>query len=435
MQTTKEVISLETKDDLLAEICDLLGLKPFRTTVGSSIPRRFFSELLDYFNLPDDGDAVTAFKTLVLLSGISLEPSFTSETSPSGGGGTVTLKGLQALRAAISLLLDEDEARSTAISHFGTDKPTKDSWTLLRGQTILRKSLHDTYGGIRQGGISPSNSTNNVFIFTDDIANREHGYETDYWLDDNTFVYCGDGQSGNQALNNRNGTILNHVSQGRKLRLFSPVSGLVSYLGEMKIDENLPYEIKDGIGRDGKTRSVVMFRLKRVIEVNSTYNDSKTVLPNSVGINYKYANEEVRNVAIAEPFNSDPNLLDRALQLHSITQNTVANWVISHGLIPLSPLNEGCDFDIAWESPNGRVVCEVKSLSESNEVHQFRLGMGQILEYSYQLSATPILMFSRRPASQRLLETALKSGVGLLWPEILQNYDPADMRNIRPYLG
>jgi hypothetical protein len=422
---------LETKDDLLAEISDLLGLQSFQTTVGSSIPRRFFSELLDYFGLPDDGDAVTAFKNLILEAGIQLDSSFTSEGSPSGGGGTVTLKGLKALRNAISLLLDEDEARSASTFSDGVDKPERDSWTLLRGQTILRKVLHDTYGGIRQGGISPSNSTNNVFIFTDDTANREHGYETDFWLDDNTFIYCGDGQTGHQVLNRRNGTILNHIAQSRRLRLFSPVAGLVTYLGEMKIDQDKPYELRDGVGRDGNLRTVVMFRLKRVVEVNQLSHEDGPTKVTSFGSQYKYANESVRNIEEISPFATDPNLLDRALQLHSITQNTVANWVIGHGLFPLSPTGDSCDFDIAWDSPNGRVVCEVKSLSDKNEKHQFRLGLGQVLEYSHQLSATPILVFSKRPTNRLLIETAIKSGIGVLWPEILQNYDPSDMRNVR----
>jgi hypothetical protein len=422
---------LETKDDLLAEISDLLGLQSFQTTVGSSIPRRFFSELLDYFGLPDDGDAVTAFKNLILEAGIQLDSSFTSEGSPSGGGGTVTLKGLKALRNAISLLLDEDEARSASTFSDGVDKPERDSWTLLRGQTILRKVLHDTYGGIRQGGISPSNSTNNVFIFTDDTANREHGYETDFWLDDNTFIYCGDGQTGHQVLNRRNGTILNHIAQSRRLRLFSPVAGLVTYLGEMKIDQDKPYELRDGVGRDGNLRTVVMFRLKRVVEVNQLSHEDGPTKVTSFGSQYKYANESVRNIEEISPFATDPNLLDRALQLHSITQNTVANWVIGHGLFPLSPTGDSCDFDIAWDSPNGRVVCEVKSLSDKNEKHQFRLGLGQVLEYSHQLSATPILIFSKRPTNRLLIETAIKSGIGVLWPEILQNYDPSDMRNVR----
>ena len=421
---------METKDDLMAEICDLLAIETYKTTIGSSVPRRFFSDLLDYFGLPDDGDAVTACKTLITNANLKWEREYSSEASPSGGGGTVTLSGLKALRNSIAILLDEDEANS--LNNLAVDPTREDEWTLLRGQSILRKKLHVTYGGIQQGGISPSNSTKNVFIFSDDAANKEHGYERDYWVDDLTFIYCGDGQKGNQALNNRNGTIFNHITQGRKLRLFSPVRGLVTYLGELKIDSENPYTLKDGLGRDGLPRTVVMFKLKRVLEkhesmLNSEVDDAGL----DFGAKYKYADENSRNIENSEPFNSDPNLLDRALQLHSITQNTVANWIQGEGLVPISPNSKTCDFDIAWESEHGRVVCEVKSLSDTNEVHQFRLGLGQVLEYAYLTSAIPVLMFSRMPNNLGLVEAAQNSGVKVLWPEVLSKYTPNDLRNIR----
>lgn len=420
---------METKDDLLAEICDSLGIEQYGTTVGSSVPRRFFSDLLDYFNLPDDGDAVTACKTLISNSNMKWEREFSSEASPSGGGGTITLSGLKALRNCISILLDEDEAKY--FNNSSIDSTKEYEWTLLRGQTILRKKLHATYGGIQQGGISPSNTTKNVFIFSDDATNKEHGYERDYWIDDLTFIYCGDGQKGNQVLNNRNGTIFNHIQQRRKLRLFSPVRGLVTYLGELIIDSENPYIFKDGIGRDGLPRTVIMFKLKRVIEEHE-FQSSKNKINNlNFGTSYKYADENSRAVESSELFNTDPNLLDRALQLHSITQNTIANWVVGGGLQPISPTSQTCDFDVAWESEHGRVVCEVKSLSDSNEVHQFRLGLGQVLEYAYLALATPVLMFSRKPNNPSLIDAAQNAGVKVLWPEILNKYSPNDLRNIR----
>jgi hypothetical protein len=77
------------------------------------------------------------------------------------------------------------------------------------------------------------------------------------------------------------------------------------------------------------------------------------------------------------------------------------------------------------------VVCEVKSLSDTNEVHQFRLGLGQVLEYAYLTSAIPVLMFSRMPNNLGLIEVAQNSGVKVLWPEVLSKYTPNDLRNIR----
>ncbi len=423
---------METKRDLILEICDLVSIPEYSTTVGSSIPRRFFSELLDTFEIEDDGDSVTACKKLFELGGQDWKITYASESTPSGGGGTITLEGLKALRNTIILLLDEIES-TQGDKTFQIDAASPEEWTLLRGQSILRTLLHDRYSGIRQGGIAPSRKTKNIFLFTDDSSNHEHGYETDYWSDDLTFNYCGDGQIGNQELTRRNRQVLNHELDGRKLRLFSPVSGKVTYLGELKIDSKNPYVFKEGIGRDGKSRNVIMFRLKRVVEDKFDRANITEGLGESKNLekDYVFAIETPRQINESDPFNSDPNLLDRALQIHSITQNTVANWLIGHSVEPKSPNTIYCDFDIAWESDFGKVVCEVKSLSDKNEIHQFRFGLGQILEYSQKLGAIPVLMFSRKPQSIELIDAANKAGVSILWPEILNNFVPRDLRNAR----
>jgi hypothetical protein len=423
---------VETKADIVREICDLVSIPEHTTTSGSSIPRRFFSDLLDTFGIDDEGDSVTASKKLFELANIPWDATFASENTPSGGGGTITLEGLKALRNVVIYLLDDIE-----VSQYETeaqlDVALPEEWTLLRGQDILRARLHDRYSGIRQGGIAPSRKTKNIFLFTDDSSNTEHGYERDYWIDDFTFLYCGDGQTGDQELSRRNLQVLNHIQDGRKLRLFSPVAGKVTYLGELSIDTENPYALADGIGRDGKPRKVIMFRLHRVLEpgeVDAQNQGHQDIAP-EFGKEYVFADEESRNIAESELFPTDPNLLDRALQIHSLTQNTVANWILGSSIAPYSPASMSCDFDIAWESDFGKIVCEVKSLSDDNEVHQFRFGLGQVLEYAQKLEASPVLMFSRRPTQSALIDAANKAGVAVLWPEILSNYSPRDLRILR----
>ncbi len=423
---------METKADIVREICNLVSIPEYTTTSGSSIPRRFFSDLLDTFGITDEGDSVTASKKLFELSNINWELTYASEYTPSGGGGTITLEGLKALRNVVVYLLDDIEA-SQYEQEQQLDAALPEEWTLLRGQAILRARLHDRYSGIRQGGIAPSRKTKNIFLFTDDSSNNEHGYERDHWIDDFTFLYCGDGQTGDQELSRRNLQVLNHVQDGRKLRLFSPVAGQVTYLGELTIDVDKPYDLVDGIGRDGKKRKVIMFRLHRVLEQSEIESLSQTSQEsvNEFGRQYVFADEESRDIAESELFSVDPNLLDRALQVHSLTQNTVANWVIGSSLTPFSPSTIVCDFDIAWESDFGKIVCEVKSLSDKNEVHQFRFGIGQVLEYAQKLGASPVLMFSRRPTQSALIDAANNAGVAVLWPEILNNYSPRDLRILR----
>lgn len=93
------------------------------------------------------------------------------------------------------------------------------AWTLTPGESITRKRLHDEYGGVRQGGISPSVDTPNVMLFTDPTANAEHGYLEDRWVARDLFEYCGEGQSGHQEIRRYNRSVALHAADGKALRL------------------------------------------------------------------------------------------------------------------------------------------------------------------------------------------------------------------------
>src|SRR3954449_3744884 len=93
------------------------------------------------------------------------------------------------------------------------------SWTLAPGETIERKLLHAQFGGRTQGGIGPSRSTPNVFLFSDPVAGEPHGY-FDGWRNDGCFHYTGEGQRGDQRMVSGNRAILEHAAEGRALRLF-----------------------------------------------------------------------------------------------------------------------------------------------------------------------------------------------------------------------
>ena len=60
------------------------------------------------------------------------------------------------------------------------------NWTLRPGEQIRRKQLHDVFGGGPQGGIEPSRSTPNMFLFADSASGEQHGY-IDGWQDDGCF--------------------------------------------------------------------------------------------------------------------------------------------------------------------------------------------------------------------------------------------------------
>ena len=87
-----------------------------------------------------------------------------------------------------------------------------------------------------------------------------------------------------------------------------------------------------------------------------------------------------QKAAPKDPFEVDPDVVDRGLRGHATTQETLAQMVRSHGLDPLSPGAGDPNFDLAWENDGTATVVEVKSLTSANKPGQLRLGLGQLLD-------------------------------------------------------
>ncbi len=135
-------------------------------------------------------------------------------------------------------------------------------WNLKKGETILRRELHDRYGGGRQGGISPSRKSPNILIFSDQSEGEQHGYH-DRW-DGECFLYVGQGQQGDQRMISGNRAILQHIEDNRAIRLFWGCKGEVEYAGEFEIDHLDPWHTERAPSRNGTTRDVIVFRLREV---------------------------------------------------------------------------------------------------------------------------------------------------------------------------
>lgn len=139
------------------------------------------------------------------------------------------------------------------------------TWELQPGETILRKELHDDYGGKRQGGISPSNSSPNVMVFTDPETGHQHGY-LDRW-EEGLLHYTGEGQTGPQEMSHGNAQILNHAQDGRALRVFQGSAGEVTYVGRFELGDPPYYYAQAPESGGDRLRRVIMFRLRPAEEV------------------------------------------------------------------------------------------------------------------------------------------------------------------------
>jgi hypothetical protein len=85
----------------------------------------------------------------------------------------------------------------------------------------------------------------------------------------------------------------------------------------------------------------------------------------------------------------DPDAFDRGSAAHAMLQNGIAAALESHGVRPILPESRCGDppFDVAWRVASGVLwVCEVKSSTMTNQRHQFRMGLGQLLEYEARAS-------------------------------------------------
>ena len=94
----------ETKQDVLDDICDLVGIPRQAVSTGSSLPSEVFVAAARATGVPV-GSMPEICEAIVCRAGLSYSSDFDSRATPSGGGSTVTLVGLQALRTALSRLL------------------------------------------------------------------------------------------------------------------------------------------------------------------------------------------------------------------------------------------------------------------------------------------------------------------------------------------
>lgn len=104
-----------TKNVILEEIAMLADIRIYTTVAGSTIPRAFFTEMAELFHVTNDGDAPKVLKRCLESVGIIWSPLFDASQSASGGGGTVTLQGLETMRDAVVDLVSRESFRNDSL--------------------------------------------------------------------------------------------------------------------------------------------------------------------------------------------------------------------------------------------------------------------------------------------------------------------------------
>jgi hypothetical protein len=293
--------------------------------------------------------------------------------------------------------------------------PDTPEWTLRPGQKILRKRLHERFGGRTQGGIGPSNRTPNVFIFSDPVAGEKHGY-FDGWMPDGLFHYCGEGQYGDQRMISGNASILHHQKAGRALRVFQGARGEVIYLGEFKIAEDNPwYEADAPESGGGPLRKVIVFRL---VPIDSTPQAPQT----SLGRLLSTTKEQVQILPLEqqltermfvnpsrEPYKAERKESTLVRNLADQLRN-MGHTVTRHQILPKGE-NRPLFTDLYDEDLD--LLVEAKGSVTRENV---RMAIGQLADYGrFFPSAKQAILLPSEPRID-LIDLAHSQNITILWP-------------------
>jgi hypothetical protein len=96
------------KNQTMREISVLLGIPEIAPTAGSSIPSIFFTSIASEMGIPPVHGMPNMARKIIEASHLDWNDKFSSESTPSGGGGTVTAIGLLQVKNAVLAWLGED---------------------------------------------------------------------------------------------------------------------------------------------------------------------------------------------------------------------------------------------------------------------------------------------------------------------------------------
>ena len=95
-----------SKETEIAAIARLVGIADPGRGVGSSVPKALFEGVCRRFSLDMSGAMPAQAERIVRAANMPyVRAAFDSRQSPSGGGSTVTLEGLQQIRVAVQRLI------------------------------------------------------------------------------------------------------------------------------------------------------------------------------------------------------------------------------------------------------------------------------------------------------------------------------------------
>lgn len=278
------------------------------------------------------------------------------------------------------------------------------------GEKIKRTELHERYGGRRQGGISPSKQSANVFLFTDRVQGVQHGYIYDGQRDDGLFHYTGEGQRGDQRMAQGNRAIRDHKEEGRELHLFDAHAGAATYLGQAEYVDHYTADAPET--GDGQIRSVIVFRLQLL---SGDASPSFSPLDSLDRVRWKEVpiEQHLTELMLIEP-RREPYEAERREQVlvRSLKASLVAQ---GHEVsrLQLWPEDEPAPLYCDLYDRSTNTIVEAKgSVSRPS----FRMAIGQLADYARLVEPSPAktILLPEKPRPD-LLRLASNQNIGVIW--------------------
>lgn len=284
---------------------------------------------------------------------------------------------------------------------------------LQPSQTIKRTELHRRYGGRRQGGISPSKQSANVFLFTDQKRGALHGYIYDGAnQDDGLYHYTGEGQFEDQRMVQGNRAIRDHREEGRELHLFDAGAGEATYLGEFEYVDHYSADAPET--NDGPTRSVIVFRLRQ-LSGNAPRATSRAEPLRGGSAEEIPVERQLTERMLIEP-NREPYVAERreqALVIKLMASLRAQGHQVCRLL--LRPEGEAAPLLCDLYDRTSNTLIEAKS---SVARPAFRMAIGQLADYGRLVdpAAQKMILVPQEPRPD-LLSLAASQGIGVTWPD------------------
>ena len=419
---------MDSKAEVFDEISQLLGLRDIPLSVGATVPRQFFSEIAERMHLSDSGSSLDVAKRIVASQGQQWPSDGDSSSTPSGGGGTITTSGLSAIREAVIDFLEVSDGMVEPNIANVAPQLVRSDWTYFIGQSISRSVLASRYGAAKVGDIVSSSDGAQVFVFTESGDDRflvRGGARINSEVRIRFDLLKSDlDASAVQSLS----LLVSQPRLDRHIRLLEGTSGIVKYLGEYQLigfDSNLSPQLTNSVSGWIEISLASINIQKR--EGHLERDESSQVAPLDAFAPYMNVDLASTELTSHDPFEVDPSVIEASTAQHYDVQNAVADWLRSHSLVPLRSTKSELQVDVAWHRGPQLFIAEVKSCSAENQTLQFRLGLGQALDYAEEFRGQPVVVLGMAPASSRLIAVAARVGVTLLWPALLKEISPWDL--------